>query len=324
MSGYSAFAPYGLLSFGASPSAAEVIYDQLLANQGTAYSPEIGGPAEGAIYAKAIVLGCAKSQIERAGVQTSPLDLAEEILPIRERETGIVPSPYATLETRRKDVAAKLAVSKGARRSNVVAQLQMVLGDAFVALRPVRKDEIVASPATPDDTSGNWLNTTKVSARKLFRLVDPVTKTGDHQDIGYETIDGANASDLLAVGDRVVIDPGDEGRVEVITVTSSVTTASPPTFAGVFQKPHSPGALVAAMRFPRQQSNKRHSLVVVTEKAALDPEIRRRIHGVMRGVSRGVSTWSIVHEVSSGSGTCGPFKVGVGKLGITTIGEMPL
>src|SRR5262249_11391681 len=112
-----------------------------------------------------------------------------------------------------------------------------------------------------------------------------------------------------------------DARSEVVVVTNTATFGAAIFFEAQFALAHDDGVFVTTMPYPLWASTKRHALIVLTSAAAADPEKRRRVHNLMRKIARGVSTWSIC---DGGAGkTNGPFRVGVGRLGVTTIGAVP-
>lgn len=321
MSGYSALAPYGLLEYSPEDNPAELIYDQLRSAAGPLIASDTVG--EAILYARALCLGAVASDLARVGNQIDPLRIAPELLAIREMQVGIVASPYATMHDRRAAVAIKEAVSKGGSYTNIVTQLQLALGSDFLAYRPITKDEATAIPDAPDETTGNWLDPTVTRAGKLFETVSPITTTASAVWVEYTTVDGALVCDNFVIGETIVVDPGDETRCEVVEVTDIDDEADPPKIEATFRNVHAGGALLSNQYFPAQSSDKRHSLIIVTAAAATNGALRNRIDEVMRGVARGVSTWSIVPgDADADSGTIGPFRVGVGKLGSTPIGQI--
>jgi hypothetical protein len=111
---------------------------------------------------------------------------------------------------------------------------------------------------------------------------------------------------------------------EVVTVTStgiSLGTTDYRTLTATFTKPHPTGAVLLAGDWPYWHSTKRTALVVLSETAAEDPEARRKVNEQLARQAREVSRWQIA---GGSSGGAGPFKVGVGKLGVTPIGTIAL
>jgi hypothetical protein len=108
---------------------------------------------------------------------------------------------------------------------------------------------------------------------------------------------------------------GIEERVTILAVdTTAKTVAINATI------PHGFDVVGFTHPYPAWRSTKRHSLVVLSVSAAADPEKRRKVNELMQRMARTVSTWDIC--AGSGSSTTGPFTVGGGLLGITTIGAV--
>lgn len=321
MSGYGSLAPYGLLEYSDEDNPAEQIYDQMRSAAGALVADDTVG--EAIIHAKALCLGLAVAELRRIGKQVDPAYIAPELLAIRELQVGIVASPYATITERRAAVAIKESVSKGGAYSNIVSQLQLALGSDFLAYRPVKKEEATAIPEDPDETTGNWLDPRITRAGKLFQTVSAITTTGSPIWVEYTTVDGALTCDNFAIGESIVVDSGDEARCEVVVVSDIDDTSDPPKIEAEFRNPHAADSLLSNQYFPAQSSDKRHALIIVTAAASTNGALRNRVDEVMRGVARGVSTWSIIPgESDAESGTIGPFRVNQGKLGITPIGQI--
>lgn len=321
MSGYGSLAPYGLLEYSDEDNPAEQIYDQMRSAAGALVVDDTIG--EALIHAKALCLGLAVAELRRIGKQVDPAFIAPELIAIRELQVGIVASPYATMTERRAAVAIKENVSKGGAYSNIVSQLQLALGSDFIAYRPIKKEESTAIPEDPDETTGNWLDPRTARAGKLFQTVSPITTMGSPVWVEYTTVDGALTYDNFVIGETIVVDPGDETRCEVVAISDIDDTTDPPKIEAEFRNTHAAGALLSNQYFPAQSCDKRHSLIVVTAAAAANGALRNRVDEVMRGVARGVSTWTIVPgESDAESGTLGPFRVNQGRLGITPIGSI--
>lgn len=314
---FSAFATFGFLKFSAGKPTSEVVYDALSSNLGEPFAAT-DGTVGAEKYATAMAIARGQESLLRAGDQTRLAKTAPELLKVREFEYGVVSSPRATYDERIAALLAKRQVPLGARRSNVEAQLRAAIGDAFLALRATHDDEIVNSPSTLDGTVGSWGNV--AIARKLWKLDTAVTSTGS-KTVSYSAPTGAAYSEKILKGDKVVLVVADSGLRETVTVTAADQTNK--TFTATFTNPHASGQLIRVGRLPIWTGNGRHYLVIVTAAGSVDAETRRKVHEVMRKVTRSTSTWAIVPgESDAESGTLGPFRVNQGKLGITPIGQI--
>lgn len=327
---FSAFAPFGMWEFSSKPTHAETLYFSMIAGLGGQYSTEPGSREDAKIYADAMALACALYVLEHAGAQVLPTQLVE-MLPVREGEYGVVPGPRDTDDERRAAVAAAFLLPRGAARTEVDYSLRTLLGDAFVAYRPTPADEAMQWPTDLGDQPQNLQLPTV--ARKLIRLTAPVVSgLGSPQNVRYARFvpdpnPDASIHSLL-VGDVLVIDPGDLDRAETVTVVAVgeevefETTYT--TFRATFNNVHAAGVPGTTAPWPVWVSSKRVNLIVLTGEAAANADIRRRANEHLRKQLRGISTWYLAGETSPGSMTTGPFQVGIGKLGITTIGSIAL
>jgi hypothetical protein len=172
----------------------------------------------------------------------------------------------------------------------------------------------------------------------LLRTVDSVsggvpgslTIRYDALDPATSTVveDASTVTSLRAtVGDDIVVDAGNPDLAEVVTVTATSIVAGSPAYralTAVFTKPHAAGAVCVIGDWPYWHSTKRTSLVILAEAAAEDQETRRKVNDLMGRMAREVSRWAIAG--GSGSygvgGSAGPFKIGVGKIGVTPLGTV--
>lgn len=338
---YSAFAPYGMMAYSSKPTHAESLYRSMVKGVGNepgsdeakgTLSTAEGSRMEAKIYADAMALARARYVLEHAGAQVFPEQLVE-MLDVREKEYGVTPGPRETVDERRDAVAAAFLLPRGAAKTEVENALLTLLGDRFVAYRPTPTSEAAQWPTALGDQPQN-LQLPSVP-RKLIRLTEDVLSgLGAPQFVRYERfVPDANPSaplHSLLIGDVLVIDGGDLDRVETVTVTD-LSFDEPifegpiyATFQATFNNPHNAGVPGTTAPWPLWVSTKRHNLIVLTEEAALDPDARRKVNEQLRKQLRGVSTWQITAESSPGSMMLGPFTVGGGKLGITTIGKINL
>lgn len=315
----SRYTPLGMLALSSEPSHAETIFDAMVRSQGDAYAS--GGPHEAKLYAQAMGLARGLYELERAGNQQFPAS-ASDFFEILEREHGIAPRDGATMAERTAELEARRLLPGGASQANVEQALAALLGDDFVAYRPTPVDEMVLYPAEIGLSPMNLAPPEVV--RKRLAIATPIsTGLGAPQQVAYlETQTETEDEQLLAqVGDVLVVGPG-TATEERVTVEAVSDTVDGHLFTATFELPHPPGTVAITAPYPMWSSTKRHSLVVVSEAAALDAEKRRRVHDLMRRIARAVSTWDIAGE--STPGQTGPFRVGEGLLGVTTIGAITL
>ncbi len=315
----SRFTPCGMLAMSSRPSHAETIFKALVRSQGDAYAA--GGPHEAKLYAQAMGLARVQYALERAGNQQFA-KRATDFFDILEHEHGLVPRPDATDAERTAELAARMLLPGGASQANVERALSELLGDDFVAYRPTPVDEMVLYPAAIGDSPMN-LVAPEVVRKRLVITGAISTGLGAPQQVRYlETRTEADDTALLAAeGDVLVVGPG-TATEERVTVTAISTVGDEHFLTAAFDQPHPANTLATTAPYPMWTSTKRHSLIVLTAAAAADAEKRRKVHDLMRRVARGVSTWEIAAE--SEPGETGPFKVGEGLLGITTIGTITL
>lgn len=311
MPAFSCFTPLGGgLAFSSEKPKAQQIYEELvlLLGGGANFSDDFDSVVAARLYACAMSFAAAFGTIARAGEQFDPTR-AYELLPQLEREVGRLPLPGENVTERQQQVAALLKAPRGARYSNVAQVLETALGDVFVEYVPTPNADALALPADPT-TAGVYVP--PGTRRTAHRTLDDVGVLGSPVSIDVSTIAGSRK---IRIGDRVVIEPGSKGRREVVTVTAASSDAAPANaFTAVFTKCHPAGSVVVGGRHPQQIRTKRHSIVKLTEAGVLDSRVRRITHDIMHRTARGVSTWSL----TDGSG---PFRVGVGRIGVTTIGE---
>lgn len=301
----SAFTAFGHLRFSSRPTHGEQIYRDMVRSLGNGanYSEDFDSLAMARVYANAMAFARAKYAVERAGSQFRP-DIALELLPALEEEYGIVPDPGDSIEDRRRTVAAFARISRGARKNNVETVMAELLGDDFIAYLP--SDETAVSSNDPESVGIYDAPGTPRSVFQAKHAIMPGTVT-----VEYEAVTGQR--DHLLVGDRVIVEPGSHGRVEAVDVTG----ASETTFTATFTKPHDPGATVATGRHPQLTSARRHNVFVLSSTAIRSERLRRKADRAIRRLLRGVSTWTLTEQSE-------PFKVGTGKIGITTIGGVSL
>lgn len=289
----------------------DVMYREMvkLLGSGQNYTEEFDSLAMARVYANARAFGRCLYTIERAGSQFRP-SRALELLPALEREYGLVPEPGAGIADRQAELAVAAWVARGARRSNVEAVLVELFGSAFLEYITVATANAAVSTATP---ASRGVYDKPGTQRSAFRILSAITTLG--APITVQATYVAGLKEAPSSGARFIVDPGDLGRVEAAAVASASLSGETLTLTATFTRPHNAGVVMATGRHPHLTTSKRRNLFVFTSTATRDNATRRRLHRAAHKLLRGVSTWSI----TDGSG---PFKVGVGRLGITTIGEV--
>jgi hypothetical protein len=317
----SAFTKLGILRLQGRPSEAEKIYRSLVASLGKPgqnYTVERGSREDAWCYANAVAFAVGHLTLIHAGRQIQP-SCVYEYLADREQEWGIVPPPDSSILDRRAVLAARELLPRGARREAVVAALTQLLLDDFVFYRTTKPSEIQTWPLAGGDQP--MLLAQPGVPNKLYALLQPVSfNLGTPQPVLITIPPLVSPQPDLVAGDKLIVDPGNFARAEVVTVESVDSTNT--SFVGTFNNPHDPGAVLSTAAWPAWVSTQRENLIVVSASAAVDPVKRQQIGALLERILRGVSTWQIA-AVTSGSslgGTAGPFKIGVSPLGATPLG----
>jgi hypothetical protein len=297
--------------FSSRPSHQEKIYRELVKAYGSGdnFSDDWDSQFSARLYAFAMVLGRCLYEIERLGREHYPAK-TQQNLTVLEREYGLAPAATDSVATRRAELTAAAWLPRGARRSNVEAVLTELFGEAFVQYVTVATADVQTSTATP---ASRGVYAKPGTQRSAFRIIGPITTLG--APVAVQATYVAGLKEAPSSGDRFIIDPSDLGRVEAAAVASASLAGETLTLTATFTQPHNAGAVIATGRHPHLTTSKRHNLFVMAADDARTNNTRRRLHRAAHKLLRGVSTWSI----TDGSG---PFKVGVGRLGITTIGEV--
>jgi len=306
----SAFTPTGLLRMSSQPSEAENIYHAVIALLGDNYDTSPGSRMDGWAYALARVLGVVRLTLIHAGLQIAPPYVAE-MMGLREQEWQIVPGPDDSLPTRRATLAARELLPQGAARQAVVGALQTLLGSSFVWYRTTKPAELAVWPQALGDQPQNLQIPTV--ERKRLTVTAPISiGLGSPQAVPYAMVDAEQPA--LLVGDKLLVEPTDLVRAEVVEIAA----VTPSTFTATFSQPHNVGSIGTTMPFPAWISTQRSDLVSVSPSIAVDPETRRKIGDLLERMLRGVSTWQIAAQ--TGPQTAGPFLIGVSPIGATTFG----
>lgn len=318
---FSAFAPLGLLAFAAGPSPAKRIYDDMVRGLGGAEGDlgvMPGTYLDGKCFSRAIRIALARKHLIRAKRQTFPATV-DVLITNREYEYGAVPAVDATIVERRAELSRRMTVPSQASQVILEAELTELLGDDFIALRTTSAAEAVVNPTSVGAAPEN-LQRPEVT-RKVVRLSGAVSFIGIPQTVAYELVEAPVAGNdvaeqALVVGDVLVVDPGTAiaDRITATAVGGGFLTAT-------FSKPHSASARGFTMPLPQQVSTKRHTVVVLTDAAAADPEKRRIVNEHLGRRMRATSTWGISGGTSSS--TTG-FEIGAFGLGMTTLAPIAL
>jgi hypothetical protein len=320
----SAFTPTGLLRLRGEEPLARRLYKATRAVLGPELTGEQASLADTFAYALAMAIARSATLVERAFGQMLPGDVTD-LLDAQEEEYGLIPSPTASLTSRRRALAARMLLPGGAGRLNVENSLRALLGGRFIAYRTARPSERAVWPADLAGASQNLALPTV--ARKLVRVVPAVSVgLGAPQAVAYAPVDPIPADGdvhTLDVGDRVFVEPELLARAELVTVAAlGADPSGAPTLTATFQHAHEPGCLATTAPLPTWTSTQRFSLVVVEALAALDPEVRRQVHELMDRIARGVSTWAIVQATAPHQ--AGPFILGKSPLGATPLGVVAI
>lgn len=320
---FSAFTPLDLYRLSGETPRAQLHYEAMTANLGGAFDMSEGTRQEAFCYASSLQIARVEQRMREAARQNFETDVCE-MMPVREAEYGLLPGVTATMTERRAAFGRVKRLHGVWTRTEIEAALIEVLGDDFIAYRPTPLADVVRVPADLGDAPQNMAAANV--ARKIFRITQAVSiGLGAPQTVSYELVDtpsgslGAAATGLL-VGDVLVVEPNINGIDESVAVTAVLT--SPDRFTATFENPHTNDCLAFTHPYPRWISTKRHSLVIVTPSAAIDPSKRRLVDREMRRMVRASSTWDIVQ--SADGLVTGAFTIGSPAIGMQTIGSVTI
>lgn len=202
---FSDAAPFGMLDFSSDASEGEKIYDAMAA----AYmDPREGKPSidlsvdeenyfEAKLYATAMAIAAARVTLKRAHAQLRP-ETSYELLEAHEHAYDTRPAAGDTITQRRAAVTAKKKVGRGPRYEAMVELLSALLGENFVAYRPMTTSEAETWPTSPGNGPGLWPRP-DVPA-KLVRFLDAVARVGT-QPFVCDAFSEATTNNTLPVGD---------------------------------------------------------------------------------------------------------------------------
>lgn len=293
------------------------MYEQARAGLGEQFSTEIGSMVDAVIFANSIVLARAKEVAEAAALQRLPQHVSF-LMPQREAEYGIVPSPDATMKDRAEEYARRFRAVQSTNKVSTEDALREVLGSDFLKLHIVAATDAV----TLSQVDGLDINyQLPLVNRKFIRLESAVsTGLGVAQFVFFSfvlTSTSALTVNELVAGDQLMVEPGALGLAEKVTVTKVKENA----FEAVFTKPHSAKSLCTTMPYPGWATTKRHATIIVTEEAALNPEKRRVVDQLMRIYARDTSTWDIA---AADGAVVKTFKIGTPAIGIATTANIAI
>lgn len=329
----SGWAPFGLLKYARGIPLAQRLYTTmmgLLGDPAKSFSQDPGTFADNLGYATARMLAFAQTKLERAGDQAFA-DGLYDMLPDAEDELGLHPSPTATINQRKRGVAAGRLLAAGAARSALEASLSTLLGPNYVGVHVTQASERVMWPAALGDAPQNLQPATVT--RKLVRTLAPIAiGLGADMMVPYLPVEPTAAAGILhtlAVGDVLTLEPEISGRAEPVTVdllgTVTIASVVTPAFRAVVQNAHENLAWATTMPFPLWTGSQREIVVVVKNGTAVNVEQRRQVHELLERICTGVTTWDLVQENAVGSGVAGAFTLDdpvLGLLDVTPLGQV--
>ena len=319
----SIFTPIGHLKLSSEPSYGEQLFElgrSSLRGTGKGFSVPRDGRTWAWLYAWAMTLASARILIERAGQQWDPLR-TYEYLPIQEAERGSIPQAGWSIQQRRAQLVWMRELILSVSRTTVENKLREIAGDGVLAVIPTAKADITNWPESLGDSP--MILARSDLPRALAKLSGTIASAGT-VTVEYERL-AANIDFELQKGDVVVVEPDNDDRAERVEILSTTNGdgTGPYTATFVATNPHNKGTVLAKQPFPMWAGTKRHTLVVLTDEAAHDPQTRRFVQVVLERMSRGPSTWSI-GGANDDNETAGPFLLGISEIGVTPIGAINL
>lgn len=313
----SSFTPGGLLLLSAEQPIAERLHATILRLLSSGapgdLSVEVGSFVDCLAFAMARVVARAQHRQEQLSGERLAAS-SYELLSTIESEYGLAPLPTDTVAQRQRALfAAAFSAALGCLRPTLEQALADALGDAFLGLHVMDPaSETTLWPASLGDQP--MLLASSATPRKLVRLTRAISAgLGSPQFVSYERVDPVVGEDVvfgqtLLKGDRLLVEPENTGRAEVVTVLN-VTRSSEDDDAdfilqATFNSAHEPNCWATAMPYPAWASSQMWLLVRLTAEGAVDPEVRRLANNLLRKRLTGVSTWSLCPD--NGSGGIGP------------------
>lgn len=323
---FSAFAGGGL-RFTSRKPAAETIYENLRASWGSLFTDDPEAAINVETFAQAKTLGLAAETLQRAGNEANPL-YCTELLPKLEVDWRTNPPPNATTHERRGLLAAAMAVKSGDKIAAITAGLRGIIGSGLLTIikQPVSGTwgggGVYPAPLDLQDVDGGPGLFAPLGARyKTIQLQSHVSKIG-FQSVTYRYVGGD--TEPLVPGERLIINPGEFGRMETITVISGSSAPGypdddQPLWAN-FTLPHGPGDLATTMARPVWTSYRRFLHIVVSDDVLANQPLRQRCNDFLEKTVGHSVQWALV--AASGNGTAGPFTIGMSNIGETPIEEL--
>lgn len=322
---FSAFTPFGMLSFSGRPSHGEAVYRSIVNNvngdNANNYNVDQGSRTDAWAYMTAMGVARAQYALEAAQHEADSTRVTA-MTAQREQQYKVPPGPHDSLSARRARITAARHAPGGGGADNVTAALQALLGASLKAVRYTKPAEVAAWPVNLGDPPMNLQLPTV--PMKVFKTLRPISLFGS-QAVRYAKVTGLpyafTYAQKLIPGDVVVVSTEHSSLAERVTVTAVGTELDVfDTFTATFAMAHEAGATMTTGDYPAWTSTQRYFLVVLAPAAARDPETRRRVHELLDRLVRGTSGWGIVEETSPGH--TGPFKVEFSPLGCTTVGDV--
>lgn len=324
---FSLFTPFGHLRFSRVPAIGKRLFDLGAAALGDgrpgtyAITRANNGRTFAWLYAWAMTAGTVYLLQKRAGRQWDPAR-ATDLLELQERERGSIPQAGWTVDQRQAQLARMRRLIQDVSANGLTGAMTELLGDAFLAYVPTAIADVVNWPTSLGDSP--MLLAEPTLPRRVATLTSSIATVGVSTIANYgEREPGIEWT--LTAGDVVVIEPENPDRAERVTLADAFDSdGSGPYFLQFTPtKPHAAGVSILRAPFPMWSGSKRHSLVVLSEAMAEDPETRRLAQWLMERYARATSTWDLA-GANPGDLTAGPFTVGGGKIGITPLGEITL
>lgn len=318
---FSAFNGFGLATFTGDEPRAETIYKaiNIAVGAGKAFDVSEGTDIEATNFADAIAIACAERSLHRARLNLAP-ETATEKLPQHEAAFVVSPPMDATVAERRAVLAAKNLAARGSREEALANTLRAVLGSDFVALYVSPQADVQKWPTTVGGAPGHY-SRVDIPAKtiRLLEHIAPDFGVSGVATVPYENWDTSQADELVVVGERICVEPENPGAAEVVEILAATTIDGVRFLAAEFEKAHPLGTAATTRPTPIQFSTRRHIIVVLKGVAARRKETRRLVNEIMGSVIRGVSTWSVAHESSDGSGVFASITLDVEALDAVTL-----
>lgn len=308
------FSPFGLLEFGAEQSPAETIYRSYvdLSPPGAIDDPH----QEASFYARAIGQAISAVTLQRAENQ-SKVRKASELIHLLERDYEVEPLPTDTLSQRQGRLCAVAKLSSGNAGGNFHAALRDLLGADFLGLYVAPPESVETWPATVGAAPTHCADV-RVPPREVV-LGLPIGLLSTPIEVPYSNLDPNADEQLLVAGDVVVVDAGNTGLAEKVTIASVAGTVGARTLTATFTKPHDDATIATTADWPMLVSTKRFVYVIVTASIATDPVRRAQIDALCLRL-RAATQWAIVAPSTPGSLTVGPMVLGE----TTPLGTAPI